>query len=145
MLLGYICAVVGLVICPWQFLTSASNFATYLSAYSVFLSSIAGTMISDYYLVRRGYLEPFQLNTADANGLYYGIGGLPVARLRCLHLRHSRQCRRVRGSRWVEGTLRSDIHISVQFFRGVPCQCHRLLSPVQCVPAAGTESNRGLV
>lgn len=38
---GYVCAIVGIAICPWQFLTSASNFTTYLSAYSVFLSSIA--------------------------------------------------------------------------------------------------------
>jgi nucleobase:cation symporter-1, NCS1 family len=44
---GYICALIGIAICPWQFLTSASNFTTYLSAYSVFLSSIAGPMISD--------------------------------------------------------------------------------------------------
>lgn len=44
---GYVCAIIGIVICPWQFLTSASNFTTYLSAYSVFLSSIAGPMISD--------------------------------------------------------------------------------------------------
>jgi NCS1 family nucleobase:cation symporter-1 len=35
-------------------LSTTNNFTTYLSAYSVFLSSIAGVMISDYYLVRKG-------------------------------------------------------------------------------------------
>lgn len=54
---SYICAAIGIAICPWQFLTSASDFTTYLSAYSVFLSSIAGPMIIDYYLVRKGYLQ----------------------------------------------------------------------------------------
>ncbi|KAF4547790.1 Permease-like protein 3 [Elsinoe fawcettii] len=73
---GYICAVVGLVICPWQFLTSASNFTTYLSAYSVFLSSIAGPMITDYFLVRRGFLQIRDLYSADPYGPYYATYGV---------------------------------------------------------------------
>jgi NCS1 family nucleobase:cation symporter-1 len=43
----------------------------YLSAYSVFLSSIAGVMICDYYLVRRGYLEIKALYTARATAPYH--------------------------------------------------------------------------
>ncbi len=54
---SYLCAIVGIVMCPWHLLSSSNNFTTYLSAYSVFLSSIAGVMISDYYFVRRGYLQ----------------------------------------------------------------------------------------
>lgn len=73
---GYICAVVGLAICPWQFLTSASNFTTYLSAYSVFLSSIAGPMIIDYYFVRKGYLQIRDLYNAESSGPYYGTFGI---------------------------------------------------------------------
>lgn len=73
---GYICAIIGLVICPWQFLTSASNFTTYLSAYSVFLSSIAGPMITDYFAVRKGYLQIRDLYSADPYGPYYGIYGI---------------------------------------------------------------------
>ncbi|RMZ87580.1 hypothetical protein DV736_g5197, partial [Chaetothyriales sp. CBS 134916] len=73
---GYICAIVGICICPWQFLTSASNFTTYLSAYSVFLSSIAGPMIADYYLVRRGYLQVRDLYNGEEDGPYYGVAGI---------------------------------------------------------------------
>ena len=72
---GYICALIGIAICPWQFLTSSSNFTTYLSAYSVFLSSIAGPMIADYYAVRRGYLEVRNLYSADSRGAYFGVVG----------------------------------------------------------------------
>lgn len=72
---GYVCALIGIAICPWQFLTSSSNFTTYLSAYSVFLSSIAGPMISDYYFVRKGYLEVHNLYSADPKGPYYGVCG----------------------------------------------------------------------
>jgi NCS1 family nucleobase:cation symporter-1 len=43
---SYLCATVGLAMCPWHLLSSSNNFTTYLSAYSVFLSSIAGVMVS---------------------------------------------------------------------------------------------------
>jgi len=68
---GYICAAIGLAMCPWTLLTSNNKFTTYLSAYSVFLSSIAGVMISDYYFVRRGYLEVKELYDARKEGPYY--------------------------------------------------------------------------
>ncbi|KAG9236402.1 permease for cytosine/purines, uracil, thiamine, allantoin-domain-containing protein [Amylocarpus encephaloides] len=68
---GYVCALVGLVMCPWNLLSSANNFTTYLSAYSVFLSSIAGVIISDYYAVRRGYLEIRELYSAKASSPYH--------------------------------------------------------------------------
>lgn len=51
---SYICAVVGLVMCPWNLLSSSNKFTLYLSSYSVFMSSVAGVLISDYYFVRRG-------------------------------------------------------------------------------------------
>lgn len=73
---GYICAIIGICICPWQFLDSSSNFTTYLSAYSVFLSSIAGPMVADYYFVRKGYLELHNLYSSDKKGPYYGHHGL---------------------------------------------------------------------
>ncbi|KAK1993697.1 hypothetical protein LX36DRAFT_661282 [Colletotrichum falcatum] len=68
---GYICAAVGLAMCPYTLLTSSNQFTTYLSAYSVFLSSIAGVMCSDYYFVRRGYLEVKELYDARKSGPYY--------------------------------------------------------------------------
>lgn len=68
---GYICAAVGLAMCPYNLLTSSNQFTTYLSAYSVFLSSIAGVIISDYYFVRRGYLEVKELYDARKTGPYY--------------------------------------------------------------------------
>jgi NCS1 family nucleobase:cation symporter-1 len=68
---GYICAAIGLAMCPWNLLSSANNFTTYLSAYSVFLSSIAGVMITDYYFVRKGYLQIKDLYSARESGPYY--------------------------------------------------------------------------
>jgi len=68
---GYICALIGLVMCPWQLLKDTNSFTTYLSAYSVFLSSIAGVMICDYYWVRKGYLQIKDLYSGKKTGPYY--------------------------------------------------------------------------
>jgi NCS1 family nucleobase:cation symporter-1 len=73
---GYICAIVGLVICPYNFLTSASTFTTYLSAYSVFLSSVAGVMVADYYIVRKGYMNVKELYSRRRDGPYYYTLGI---------------------------------------------------------------------
>lgn len=68
---SYICAIVGIAICPWNLLKDSNSFTTYLSAYSVFLSSIAGVMVCDYYWVRKGYLETQNLYSGLKTGPYY--------------------------------------------------------------------------
>lgn len=73
---GYICALVGLVMCPWKLLSSATKFLAYLSAYSVFLSSIAGVMICDYYWVRKGYIQTKDLYSSRTTGPYYYTYGV---------------------------------------------------------------------
>ncbi|KAK4089379.1 hypothetical protein Purlil1_6368 [Purpureocillium lilacinum] len=73
---GYICAAIGFAMCPYNLLTSSSNFTTYLSAYSVFLSSIAGVMATDYYIVRKGYLDVRGLYDARSSGPYYYTMGI---------------------------------------------------------------------
>jgi nucleobase:cation symporter-1, NCS1 family len=73
---GYICATIGLAMCPWNLLKSSNQFITYLSSYSVFLSSIAGVMCSDYYFVKRGYLEVKNLYSGRRSGPYYYTYGI---------------------------------------------------------------------
>ena len=69
------CAAVGLAACPWRFLRSENNFTTYLAAYSVFLSSIAGVIVCDYYVVRRGRLDVKSLYSShEASPYYYWRG-----------------------------------------------------------------------
>lgn len=57
---GYICVFLGLCLVPWRLTDGATSFTNYLSGYCVFLSAIAGTMLSDYFVVRRG-----RANVAD--------------------------------------------------------------------------------
>ncbi|KAI9826412.1 MAG: hypothetical protein M1819_007375 [Sarea resinae] len=73
---GYICALISLAINPWKLVSSGSNFSTYLSAYSVFLSSIAGVMICDYYLVRKGFYQVRNLYSAQETGPYWYWHGI---------------------------------------------------------------------
>ncbi|KIW93649.1 uncharacterized protein Z519_06254 [Cladophialophora bantiana CBS 173.52] len=68
---GYICAIIGLCMCPWNLLKTSNNFTTYLSAFSVFLSSIAGVIICDYYFVRKGYYSLKDLYSAREGSPYY--------------------------------------------------------------------------
>lgn len=92
---AYICAAIGLAMCPvclsplplhpsvqlgayklqWNLVSSSNQFTTYLSAYSIFLSSIAGVMLCDYYIVRRGYLNIRDLYSAEKSGSYYHLYG----------------------------------------------------------------------
>ncbi|THH08004.1 hypothetical protein EW145_g3004 [Phellinidium pouzarii] len=73
---GYVCAAVGLAMCPWNLLSNSNNFTTYLSAYAVFLSSIAGVLVCDYYVVRKGYLQIKDLYSARRSGPYFFLYGL---------------------------------------------------------------------
>ncbi|KAM0575433.1 hypothetical protein ACHAP9_000693 [Verticillium nonalfalfae] len=73
---SYVCAAIGLAMCPWKLLSSSNQFTTYLSAYSVFLSSIAGVMCSDYYAVRRGYLQVQDLFSGRKDSPYYYTFGV---------------------------------------------------------------------
>jgi NCS1 family nucleobase:cation symporter-1 len=90
---SYICAAIGLAMCPvgdpgftlfvrhevnnlqWNLVSSSNSFTTYLSAYSIFLSSIAGPMICDYYIVRKGYLRIKDLYTARKGSAYRHVYG----------------------------------------------------------------------
>lgn len=73
---GYIAAIVGLCMLPWNLLKSSNNFTSYLSAYSVFLSSIAGVMITEYYLIRRGHYRVSDLYSSRKDGWYWYTAGV---------------------------------------------------------------------
>ncbi|ATY58337.1 uracil permease [Cordyceps militaris] len=73
---SYICAAVGLSICPWVLLKNSDTFLTYLSAYAIFFSAMAGIITTDYYIVRRGYLNVPELCSARKSGPYYYTFGV---------------------------------------------------------------------
>ncbi|KAJ8595846.1 NCS1 nucleoside transporter family [Rhizopogon salebrosus TDB-379] len=68
---GYLCAIVGLVMCPWNLVSSSNRFTSYMSAYSVFLSAIAGVMATEYWLVRKGHYNVADLYVTRKGSWYW--------------------------------------------------------------------------
>ncbi|TIA88679.1 hypothetical protein E3P99_02457 [Wallemia hederae] len=81
---GYICVFLGLCLVPWRLTDGATSFTNYLSGYCVFLSAIAGTMLSDYFVVRRGRANIADLYRAEGWYSYtYGVNLRAVAAYLC--------------------------------------------------------------
>ncbi|CAM1501695.1 Fc.00g036790.m01.CDS01 [Cosmosporella sp. VM-42] len=71
-----ICLVLSFAITPWNLLKTSFTFTSYLGSYQIFLSSIIGVILSDYFLVRRGHIVVQNLFTRDPNGLYWYNSGI---------------------------------------------------------------------
>ncbi|QMW36215.1 hypothetical protein G4B84_011744 [Aspergillus flavus NRRL3357] len=68
--------VLSYAICPWYLLPSAAVFIKFLSSYQIFLSVIAGILLCDYYLIRRGRLCIPELYTMNPEGRYHYLRGI---------------------------------------------------------------------
>ncbi|KAF7554427.1 hypothetical protein G7Z17_g2889 [Cylindrodendrum hubeiense] len=71
-----ICLVLSFAITPWNLLKTSFTFTSYLGSYQIFLSSIIGVILCDYFWVRRGYIVVPNLFTRDPKGLYWYHGGV---------------------------------------------------------------------
>lgn len=70
-----ICLVLSFAITPWNLLKTSFTFTKYLGAYQIFLSSIIGVILCDYFWVRRGLIDVPKLFTRDTHGPYWYISG----------------------------------------------------------------------
>ncbi|KAK2462998.1 hypothetical protein APHAL10511_004985 [Amanita phalloides] len=73
---SYIAAIVAICMLPWNLLKSSNEFTSYLSAYSVFLSSIAGVMITEYYVIKKGHFRIADLYDSKKSGWYWYTYGI---------------------------------------------------------------------
>lgn len=71
----FICQVVSMAINPWYLLGSAAVFIQFLASYQVFLSSITGVLICNYFIISRGYFEIPDLYHSRKSGVYYFTHG----------------------------------------------------------------------
>lgn len=71
---GLITAVIGILMMPWQLMSSMGAYIfTWLIGYSGLMGAIGGILICDYFLIRRQHLELAELYKSD--GIYsYGSG-----------------------------------------------------------------------
>lgn len=49
--------IAGWVLVPWKILSSAETFLSFMNGYSVFLAPIAGILVADFWLVKRGHYD----------------------------------------------------------------------------------------
>lgn len=73
-----ICMVITILINPWYLLGGASIFISFLGSYQIFLFSIIGVIITDYYLIAKGRLDLAWLYTANPSGPYHYTAGFNV-------------------------------------------------------------------
>ncbi|KAH7925098.1 hypothetical protein BV22DRAFT_461509 [Leucogyrophana mollusca] len=73
---GYIAAIIGLCMCLWNLVKSSNSFTSYVSAYSVFLSSVAGVMATEYWIVRKGHYHIKDLYVARKDSWYWYTYGV---------------------------------------------------------------------
>jgi nucleobase:cation symporter-1, NCS1 family len=66
-----ICLVLAFAITPWNLLRTSFTFTSYLGSYQIFLSSIIGVIVSDYFFVRRGLINVPDLFKRSKLGDYY--------------------------------------------------------------------------
>jgi hypothetical protein len=70
---GLIAAVIGLLFMPWKLLaTSGGYLFTWLGGYGTLLGAIAGILLVDYYLVRKGNLKVADLYRRGGDYEYSG-------------------------------------------------------------------------
>lgn len=70
-----LCNLLIWAVVPWLLVNSAQNFLTFLSSYVCFISPILGSMIVDYWLIRRGNFHIPSLYRPDSSSPYYYYKG----------------------------------------------------------------------
>lgn len=70
----WMCYILGVCICPWQILATATGFLKFLNGYSIFLGSFLGMALTDYLVVRKGNV--FVRDLYQARGRYWYFHGV---------------------------------------------------------------------
>ncbi|KAK6077882.1 allantoin transport [Seiridium cupressi] len=67
----YISYILGLIICPWRILKSATTFLQFLGGYSIFLGPLVGIFLTDYLVCRKGNIYLRDLYTPEGRYWYH--------------------------------------------------------------------------
>lgn len=74
---GSMClAIIGLVVCPWNYVNSASGFTTVLSSFGLFISPLMGMYIADYWIIRKTKWKVPDLYVGNKTSVYWYICGV---------------------------------------------------------------------
>lgn len=65
-------------IVPWKIISNAENFITFLDSYSIFVGPLLGTMLADFYFIRKGNIHVPSLYTKNPSNPYYYFKGFNI-------------------------------------------------------------------
>lgn len=75
---GLLLAVIGFVVCPWNYVNSASTFTTVLSAFGLFIAPLIGIYIADFWLIRHTNWKVPDLYLGTKESVYWYNGGFHI-------------------------------------------------------------------
>lgn len=70
----WMCYILGVAICPWQILATATGFLKFLNGYTIFLGPFLGMALTDYLVVRKGNI--FVKDLYEEGGRYWYFHGV---------------------------------------------------------------------
>jgi nucleobase:cation symporter-1, NCS1 family len=68
-------AVIGIAICPWNYVNSASTFTKVLSSFGLFVSPLIGMCIADFWIIRYQNWQVPDLYVGNRSSIYWYTGG----------------------------------------------------------------------
>ncbi|CAD0084346.1 unnamed protein product, partial [Aureobasidium vineae] len=71
-----LCAVLGVVVQPWQLMANASAFLSFLGSYNIFMAPLCAVIIVDYFIARKGNIHVPSLYDGKRSGLYWYWSGI---------------------------------------------------------------------
>src|ERR1700761_879919 len=72
---GLITSILSVLVCPWLFVSSPQAITLFVSIFGAVLGPLFGTIIADYYLVKRQSVDLNDLYSMSPTGIYYYEGG----------------------------------------------------------------------
>jgi NCS1 family nucleobase:cation symporter-1 len=72
---GLIASILAVVVCPWQFVSSAEAITIFVGIFGSVLGPMYGIMVSDYYLVKKQTIHIEDLYTLSPRGSLFFEGG----------------------------------------------------------------------
>ncbi|KAG9200117.1 hypothetical protein G6514_007594 [Epicoccum nigrum] len=71
-----LCAILGVVVQPWQLMANATAFLSFLGSYSIFMAPLCAVIIIDYFIARKGNIHIPSCYVGNRSGLYWFWSGV---------------------------------------------------------------------
>ena len=74
-----LCAILGIVVQPWQLMANASAFLSFLGSYNIFMAPLCAVIIVDYFVARKGNIHIPSCYDSKKTGLYWYFSGVNLS------------------------------------------------------------------